>query len=82
CLSEREILIRGKIDRIDVTPDGKFALVIDYKTGKRFKASSLENGTCLQLPLYLLAAKNLLGLEPLGGHLYSFCHAKLYVVGV
>jgi ATP-dependent helicase/DNAse subunit B len=69
-------LIRGKIDRIDVTADNQFALVIDYKTGKKFEAGKLANGTYLQLPLYLLAVKDRLGLKPLGGHLYSLVNGQ------
>jgi len=67
----RDIVIRGKIDRIDVDSDKKYALVIDYKTGKKFDIGALANGTLLQLPLYLIAVREKLGLKPLGGHLYS-----------
>ncbi len=73
---KKTILLRGKIDRIDVDPKGKYALVIDYKTGKKFRLGALENGTALQLPLYLAAVKEKLGLEPLGGHLYSLAAGK------
>lgn len=69
--SGKTVRMRGKIDRIDVDPEGKYALVIDYKTGKEFHGSALENGTGLQLPIYLMAVKEKLGLKPLGGHLYS-----------
>lgn len=72
----REIVLRGKIDRIDVDPEGTYALVIDYKTGKQFKLSFLENGSLLQLPLYLIAVREKLGLKPLGGHLYSLARAS------
>jgi len=50
----------GKIDRIDVAPDGRF-MVLDYKTG-RIPASlkEIQRGTSLQLPIYLLAAEALL----------------------
>ncbi len=71
----RQILLRGKIDRIDVDAAEKYALVIDYKTGKRFQAKYLENGTSLQLPFYLIAVREKLGLKPLGGHLYSLKEA-------
>ncbi len=70
-----KIKFRGQIDRIDIDESGKFALVIDYKTGKSFSRKSLEKGTELQLPLYLLAAKQKLGLKPLGGHLYQLTAA-------
>ena len=67
----REIMLRGKIDRIDLDSEGKYGLVIDYKTGKKFNAKFLKNGVLLQLPFYLIAAREKLGLKPLGGHLYS-----------
>lgn len=66
-----EVKFRGQIDRVDVDPSGKYALVIDYKTGKLFEKTKLNNGIALQLPLYLMAVKQQLGLEPLGGHLYQ-----------
>lgn len=72
----REIRLRGKIDRIDTDPDGRYGLVIDYKTGKQFKMSFLEKGVFLQLPFYLIAAREKLGLKPLGGHLYSLAQTK------
>ncbi|MBI1977379.1 MAG: exodeoxyribonuclease V subunit gamma [Candidatus Omnitrophica bacterium] len=72
----RTMVFRGKIDRIDLDPHERFALVIDYKTGKPFQFHSLANGTALQLPLYLIAVREKLGLLPLGGHLYSLATAK------
>jgi RecB family exonuclease len=59
----REISLRGKIDRIDMTPGLKRARVIDYKTGKskpKKKDNDFGEGTALQLPLYLRAAYALL----------------------
>ena len=60
----REVGLRGRIDRIDMTRDLKRARVIDYKTGKsspKQKDNDLAGGTSLQLPLYLRAAEELLG---------------------
>lgn len=58
---ERKVLLRGKIDRIDISLDKKQARVIDYKTGRAYaKANDLEGGTSLQLPLYLHAVSHLL----------------------
>lgn len=74
--SSGDIKFRGKIDRIDIDSENKFALVIDYKTGKKFDKKALQNGTQLQLPLYLLAVKQNLGLEPIGAHLYSLSKTK------
>ncbi|MFH1208801.1 MAG: PD-(D/E)XK nuclease family protein [Candidatus Omnitrophota bacterium] len=67
----KKIKLRGRVDRIDTDDGKKFAVVIDYKRSARFKAASLELGTALQLPLYLLAAKKHLGLTPLGAEIYS-----------
>jgi hypothetical protein len=67
----KNIKLRGRVDRIDTDAGKKFAVVIDYKRSAKFKASSLELGTALQLPLYLLAAQKHLGLTPLGAEIYS-----------
>jgi RecB family exonuclease len=55
-------LIRGRIDRIDISCDGLSARVIDYKTGdpQRKRENDFLGGTSLQLPLYLHAAAHLL----------------------
>ncbi|MBU0509167.1 PD-(D/E)XK nuclease family protein [bacterium] len=58
----REIAFRGRIDRIDVDPDGP-ARVIDYKSGHQSTGLAngrLCSGRALQLPLYRLAAEMLL----------------------
>jgi len=47
--------VRGKIDRIDFSGDGKSIRLIDYKTGKvHAKTDMLKGGRTLQLPLYLM----------------------------
>ncbi len=54
--------MRGRIDRIDLTKDGKRARVRDYKSGKKIgKENDFQGGRTLQLPLYLYAARQLLG---------------------
>ena len=35
-----EITFRGMIDRVDLSPDGSTAVVIDYKTGGSWAATS------------------------------------------
>jgi RecB family exonuclease len=61
-LAGKTVNLKGRIDRIDLTKDGKRARVRDYKTGKVFaKANDFQGGTTLQLPLYLYAARQLLG---------------------
>jgi len=60
-LSERLTLsVKGRIDRID--SDGKRARILDYKTGKAYhkKDDRFDGGEALQLPLYALAAEQLL----------------------
>ncbi|MFH0765621.1 MAG: PD-(D/E)XK nuclease family protein, partial [Calditrichota bacterium] len=55
--SSVEVILKGRIDRIDLSPDGKRLRIIDYKTGKKPKdPGDLKNGTQIQLPLYLQMA--------------------------
>ena len=54
--------IAGYIDRLDISGDGKRALVRDYKTGRPPKDNiSLDGGRELQRCLYAFAVKALLG---------------------
>ncbi len=59
----RSVAIEGKIDRVDLSTARAAARVIDYKTGKgsEFKENRLKGGTTIQLPLYVLGARRLLG---------------------
>jgi ATP-dependent helicase/DNAse subunit B len=60
--------VRGKIDRIDVAPDGRSAVVRDYKTGSSVSgAAKFEDEGSLQVQLYMLAARRLLHLDPIAG---------------
>lgn len=54
--------IKGYIDRLDISSDGKHALVWDYKTGKALAADVVINGGAeLQRCLYAYAVKAMLG---------------------
>jgi ATP-dependent helicase/DNAse subunit B len=53
-----EIVLRGRIDRIDLSPDQRRARIVDYKTGKPIRGR-FAGGAALQLPLYLYAARTL-----------------------
>ena len=66
-----DILIEGQIDRVDVEKNKGQALVIDYKRSKReFNVrAKLKKGLEFQLPIYLLAVRQLLGLEVVGAEL-------------
>jgi ATP-dependent helicase/DNAse subunit B len=62
------VRVRGKIDRVD-TWNG-YGLVRDYKSGKSadsYKVASWEDKNRLQAALYMLAVREVLGLEPAGG---------------
>ena len=60
--------LSGKIDRIDVDPWSARGIVQDYKSGKgAHSARDIDRELRLQIPLYVLALRDLVGLEPLGG---------------
>ena len=71
-LSINNQLIRGSIDRVDRLDDGTLEIV-DFKTGKH--RSSEELRADLQLPIYALAASELLGFQP------EQIRASLYFLG-
>jgi ATP-dependent helicase/nuclease subunit B len=60
--------VSGKIDRIDRDPFGARGIVVDYKSGRRaHTAAEIERELHLQIPLYMLVLRDLVGMEPLGG---------------
>jgi ATP-dependent helicase/DNAse subunit B len=60
--------VSGKIDRIDRDPFGARGIVVDYKSGKTaYSARKIESELHLQIPLYMLVLRDLVGIEPLGG---------------
>ena len=62
AIPETRFRIRGYIDRLDVSADGRRALVRDYKTGRVPKDDIvLDGGRELQRCLYAFAVKALLG---------------------
>jgi ATP-dependent helicase/DNAse subunit B len=56
----------GKIDRVDVNPDTKEAVAVDYKLNSAVKRKDLEEGIKLQAPLYALALRELFDQKPVG----------------
>jgi hypothetical protein len=59
---EQPVRFRGRIDRVDRSPDGRRTVVYDYKTGGRRRYAALgddpvHGGRLLQLPVYALAAR-------------------------
>ena len=66
--SRREVVFRGRIDRLDQREDGS-GIVLDYKSGRSDGYAHLEDdpvcgGLRLQLPVYALAASGRLGGVP------------------
>jgi RecB family exonuclease len=62
------VTLSGKIDRIDVDPFSARGIVQDYKSGKSaHSAVEIEREVRLQVPLYMLVLRDLIGIEPLGG---------------
>ena len=71
------VRMRGRIDRVDLTPVGE-AVLIDYKASKGTPAAGWEGEGKLQLALYMLAVEQLLGrtavaglYQPLSGNLQA-----------
>jgi ATP-dependent helicase/DNAse subunit B len=62
------LTLSGKIDRIDLDPFAARGIVQDYKSGKTaHSAQQIEQEQRLQIPLYMLVLRDLVGVEPLGG---------------
>jgi ATP-dependent helicase/DNAse subunit B len=60
--------LSGKIDRIDLDPFSARGIVQDYKSGaSAHSAREIESELRLQIPLYMLVLRDLVGVEPLGG---------------
>jgi RecB family exonuclease len=78
-VNRRDILVQGRIDRIDWDDGQTRFRVIDYKTGKRSAKAGdvLKGGEALQLPVYLYAAAEMLGIPPERGQTqYFFASSK------
>ena len=60
--------LSGKIDRIDTDPSMTArAIIVDYKTSRIPNGKDIRERGELQVPLYLLALREVLGREPVGG---------------
>ncbi len=58
--NERQLILRGKIDRLDIAElkGGKIGIVFDYKRrDKTFNWSQFYYGLDMQLPIYMLAVR-------------------------
>ena len=78
------VLLRGRIDRIDVGPGGQ-AIVYDYKSGRTSSGYSgarwVHEGR-FQMALYMRAAGELLGLDVVGGFYQPLSGGDLRARGV
>jgi RecB family exonuclease len=64
---ESPLRLRGYIDRVDRGPDGRLR-IIDYKAGSTpISSRDLSDGRRLQLPLYAMAAQQVLQAQVCGG---------------
>jgi ATP-dependent helicase/DNAse subunit B len=64
------VSLRGAIDRVDVAPGGRQAMIRDYKSGSaraEHQGGRWQTDDTLQVALYMLAVKQLLELEPVAG---------------
>ncbi len=59
--SRQRVELQGKVDRIDA--DAAELRVIDYKSGQIPTNKQVQQGVCLQVPVYMLAVQKLLGPE-------------------
>ena len=76
-LGEETICLRGRVDRVDVLPEGRF-MITDYKTGSSHpRLKDIEAGRALQLPLYLLAVETLTGMEGVAGTYYTLRRGEI-----
>jgi RecB family exonuclease len=67
-----DLRLHGQIDRVDTSPDGRRALIYDYKTGSTvWPGAKLAEQGKLQLQLYARAVQDQWGIEPVGGLYYQ-----------
>jgi len=72
------IHLSGKIDRVDVDPFSARGIVQDYKSGKTaHSAKQIDEELKLQIPLYMLVLRDLVGIEPLGGVYRALAGARV-----
>ncbi len=68
--------LRGRLDRIDWLKSGgekerNVGMVIDYKTGGVTHQDKFRERKEIQIPIYMMALRDIFGLEPIAGEYYS-----------
>ncbi len=58
---ESAIQLCGAIDRVDMLPDDRRAIILDYKLGSSVEWDRIKQGRSLQVPLYMMAVEQLWG---------------------
>lgn len=74
-----EVKVCGRMDRVDLRQGKSQAIVIDYKTSADSRLPSqakFEASGTLQVPIYMLALRDIWGLEPVGGEYYGILGKK------
>ena len=80
-VADRQVLFRGRIDRVDRSPDGSRLVVFDYKTGvlrkayEKLEQDAVHRGEFQQLPVYGLAARRHYGTQDVDAY-YWFSTQK------
>jgi ATP-dependent helicase/DNAse subunit B len=80
-----DVRVRGAIDRVDVDPEGSRAIVRDYKSGSArpdYQGARWRADRRLQVALYMIAVRDLLGLEPVAGFYQPLTGGDLRARGV
>jgi ATP-dependent helicase/DNAse subunit B len=75
------VMLRGRIDRVDIGPDGE-AVVVDYKGRSASPAAKWIAERDLQVPLYMRAVESLLGVRAVGGFYQPLSGSDLRARGV
>jgi hypothetical protein len=75
------VFVRGRIDRVDVGPEGE-AIVYDYKGRAAPPAARWLRDGSWQVALYMRAVRDLLGVSPVGGFYQPLAGRELAPRGV
>jgi ATP-dependent helicase/DNAse subunit B len=67
AIGDDGLRLQGRIDRVDVAPNGRDAIVYDYKGKNATPQKRWEQDRKLQIALYMIALPELLGLRAVGG---------------
>ena len=81
-IDDVELNLNGRIDRIDLSGDEKYFLIIDYKTGNAsINLKKIYHGLSLQLSIYLDAAKSLSEVDGREAGAMLYCLLKISTKG-